>query len=189
MARVIRNMETNVETEILALLKDIKGNLTISWKDWMPLISTVTGGFIALMGSFGVQFFQFHLSKKKEERNRLREKLETIGILLNEFEKALRVDIAQMYAVAAANDTNIAPVHEKLQILLLNVKLYHNNLSGQACDLEKSCLTYLNEKRDIKAKQIDVHMENINAAFSQCLEAKKIMLECTVKEANHYKFN
>ncbi len=184
-----------MEAEILELLKEIKSNLAISWKDWMPLISTVVGGIIALAGSFGVQFIQTHLSKKKEKHNFLRDKLETIGILSNEFEKALQVDIAQLYGVASPTDTYIAPVHEKIQTLLLNVKLYHDNLSVQADELGACCSNYFNEKREIKIKQMkkdivqltDAHTKNINAAFEQCLEAKKRLFERIVKEAEQYK--
>jgi len=151
-----------MESEILVLLKEIQRNLSMSWKNWIPLISTLVGGILALVGSFGAQFFQSHLVAKKEVNNLLREKLETIGTLSNEFENALQVDMAQVYGVAAPTDTNIPPVNAKLQTLLLNVKLYYHELSDPAELLEKSCLNYFKEKKNIQSKLTTKAIEKLS---------------------------
>jgi hypothetical protein len=115
-----------MDQEIINLLKEIQRTVSSSSGDWMPLISTLIGAIIALIASIGVQVLQSYLTRRKETRSFLREKIETIGILLIEFENALQSDMASIYGVGSPSETKVAPLSQKLQELSLNINLYYH---------------------------------------------------------------
>lgn len=159
----------------------------------MPLISTLIGAIIALMGSIGVQVLQSFLMRRKEARSFLREKIETIGILLIEFENALQSDMASIYGVGTPSETKVAPLSQKLQELSLNINLYYHGLVGEMESLEKACSSYFNNKREIVNKQRKNQaiekddIGKIDIDFQKCLSARKALFEMVIHESKRFK--
>ncbi len=159
----------------------------------MPLISTLIGAIIALMGSIGVQVLQSFLMRRKEARSFLREKIETIGILLIEFENALQSDMASIYGIGTPIETKIAPLSQKLQELSLNVNLYYHRLAGEMESLEEACSSYFNNKREIVNKQRKNQaiekddIGKIDIDFQKCLSARKALFEMVIHESKRFK--
>jgi|GEM_PF-2257620 len=172
-----------MELEVLKLLNEIQRSLDIGGKEWMSLISSVIGGTMVLIGSFGVEAYRLSASKKKEIHTVLRDKLEVIGNLANEFEEALQKDFAMILGLASPNDQDIPPVDTKLQNLLLNINLYHHDLSSAGNNLRKACEGYFNTKKILvseklsvgKCQEATIQMEN--ERFTECLYAKNFLLK------------
>ncbi len=185
-----------MEAEILVLLNKIQSSLESDGKEWMPLLNTMAGGLMALLGAFGVQAIQLYSAKKKEDRKILREKMEEIGNLSNEFEDVIQKDFAMIIGVAAPDDKNaIPPVHRKLQTILLNINLYHSELSNGVAALEKACLSYFETKRKLveeknkKGKYENATLERAGKDFQKCIEAKKSLLSEVIIASNRFKIN
>jgi len=182
-----------MDQEILNLLKEIQKTVSSSGWNWTPLISTLTGAIIALIGSIGVQVLQSYLVRKKEIRSFLRKKIETIGILLIEFEDALQRDMALIHGVGPPNETKVQPVSEKLQEISLNVHLYYPGLVAEMENLGNTCSSYFNNKRKLVDKQrkkqkiTKVDIDNINADFEKCLSARKALFEMVIRESKRFK--
>ena len=182
-----------MDQEILNLLKEIQRVVSTSGGYWMPLISTLIGAIIALIGSIGVQILQSHLARRKETRYFLREKIETIGILLIEFENALQSDMASIYGVGSPSETEAAMLSQKLQELSLNINLYYHGLAREMENLEKVCLSYFNNKREVMNKQRKEQavkkddIDKINFDFQQCLSTRKALFEMVINESNRFK--
>ncbi len=182
-----------MDQEILILLKEIQKTVSASVGNWTPLISTLTGAIIALIGSIGVQVLQSYLVRKKEIRSFLREKIETIGILLIEFENALQRDMALIFGVGPPSETKVPPVSEKLQEISLNVNLYYPGLVDEMENLMNACSSYFNNKRELVNKQrkkqtiAAVDIDKIKADFEKCLSARKALFEMVIHESKRFK--
>jgi len=150
-------------------------------------MNTLIGAIIALVGSISAQWFYSYLERKREKIAILREKLEKIGYLANEFEEALQKDMAQVLGVADPSDTNIPPVSHNLNVLSLNVRLYCPSLIQKLEELEKACHSeYLSEKREIKQKvmkdkRVVSSPQKIKDGFQNCIRVKKDLVNQLVE--------
>ena len=179
-----------MDSETFKLLTEIKSSIETG-KLWIPIISSLggamVGGVMLIIGTIIQEYWR----EKREIRKISREKLEFIGDVANEFENALQKDFSMILGAASPNDLNVPPVHENLMNLLLQVSLYHSELSSAANKIEESCMSYISEKRKIfnevkinigtgKVIIIDEH-HAITKVFNQCLDSKNAFREEMIK--------
>jgi hypothetical protein len=163
----------------------------MEFKNFLPLISTVIGRFLAVVGGFVANFALHSITKRHEKRSFLLRQLEQIFLLSNQLVEWVGTEYGILLQSMQKEESKSAnKIENPITKLQMVVRLYHPELNRHLVHIEKCLEDFYNgrgafylhilEKRE-DPPLIEVFKQEIDDPFRRLSESRDGLLE----EVNH----
>jgi hypothetical protein len=168
----------------------------MEFKDFLPLASTVIGGFLAVAGGFVANFVLRGITERNEKRSFLLQQLEQIFLLSNQLVDWVGAEYgALLQSIQKEEGKSDNKIQNPIAKLQMAVRLYHPKLNEHLVHIEKCLEDFYNgrgafylhvlEKKEDPPLS-EVFKQGIDDPFKRLREARDSLLKEVNNMVKHY---